>query len=154
MKNGMWVLLQVREKEDRHQQQKIRGFLQPVEDIQAARAAAAGADMEVRDFTVLPLLFWHPTGRDRNADPLAKFGRVPSLSCTYVCHIRCFQDIRLLSALDDRSAGCMAAAATQCSLQLEDICPCRTWGSPRQAHLGGPLGRPQWSGRARRMKGT
>ena len=43
----MQAALQVREKEDRHQQQKIRGFLQPVEDIQAARAAAAAADMEV-----------------------------------------------------------------------------------------------------------
>ena len=38
---------QVREKEDRHQQQKISGFLQPLEDIQAAREAAAAADMEV-----------------------------------------------------------------------------------------------------------
>ena len=43
----MHAALQVREKEDRHQQQKISGFLQPVEDIQAARAAAAAADMEV-----------------------------------------------------------------------------------------------------------
>ena len=40
----MQAALQVREKEDRHQQQKIRGFLQPVEDIQAARAAAAAAE--------------------------------------------------------------------------------------------------------------
>ena len=40
--------VQVREKEDRHQQQKISGFLRPLEDIQAAReAAAAAADMEV-----------------------------------------------------------------------------------------------------------
>ena len=39
--------MQVREKEDRHQQQKISGFLQPLEDIQAAREAAAAADMEV-----------------------------------------------------------------------------------------------------------
>ena len=40
-------VLQVREKEDRHQQQKIRGFLRSVEDIQADRAAAAATDMEV-----------------------------------------------------------------------------------------------------------
>ena len=40
--------MQVREKEDRHQQQKISGFLQPLENIQAAREAAAAADMEVR----------------------------------------------------------------------------------------------------------
>ena len=42
------MLAQVREKEDRHQQQKISGFLQPLENIQAAREAAAAADMEVR----------------------------------------------------------------------------------------------------------
>ena len=53
----MRAVLQVREKEDRHQQQKIRGFLQPVEDIQAARAAAAGADMEVGDYTFRPCDF-------------------------------------------------------------------------------------------------
>lgn len=40
--------MQVREKEDRHQQQKISGFLRPLEDIQAAReAVSAAADMEV-----------------------------------------------------------------------------------------------------------
>ncbi len=138
MKNGMWVLLQVREKEDRHQQQKIRGFLQPVEDIQAARAAAAGADMEVRDFTVLPLLFWHPTGRDRNADPLAKFGRVPSLSCTYVCHIRCFQDIRLLSALD-------AVQQDVWRLQLHSVY-CNLRISAPAGHGAAP-GRPIWADR-------
>lgn len=51
--------VQVREKEDRHQQQKISGFLRPVEDIQAAReAAAAAADMEVCA-CCLCQAYWH-----------------------------------------------------------------------------------------------
>lgn len=55
--------VQVREKEDRHQQQKISGFLRPLEDIQAAREAAAAAeDMEVCA-CCLCQAYWH-THRD------------------------------------------------------------------------------------------
>jgi len=50
-------VLQVREKEDRHQQQKISGFLCPNEEIQAAREAVAAADMEVYHPTYMT---WHP----------------------------------------------------------------------------------------------